>query len=167
MTSLLRGFQTMVKRYPVTRGMLTYGVLWPTSNLVQQEFDKTREGFDYKETLRFCALGTFAVAPTVYCWIKIAGRLVKGTTLKHAIFKAYLEQILFAPVGQTQFYIGINLLEGKTWEECVKEWKNKLIPTWRCGICRIQEGQHVFTVTMIDWCMLLAPDSNHQFLPGT
>lgn len=47
------------------------------------------------------------------------------------LFQAGLEQILFAPVGQTQFYLGITLLEGRPWAECVQEWKEKLIPTWK------------------------------------
>lgn len=45
--------------------------------------------------------------------------------------QAGLEQVLFAPVGQTQFYLGITLLEGRPWPECVQEWKQKLIPTWK------------------------------------
>lgn len=38
---------------------------------------------------------------------------------------------MFAPVGQTQFYLGITLLEGRPFNECVQEWKQKLIPTWK------------------------------------
>ncbi|XP_047498146.1 mpv17-like protein [Penaeus chinensis] len=48
---------------------------------------------------------------------------------------AGLEQVLFAPVGQTQFYLGITLLEGRPWPECLKEWREKLIPTWKVAVC--------------------------------
>ncbi|XP_064101927.1 PXMP2/4 family protein 4-like [Macrobrachium nipponense] len=135
MAALLQRLKRVTEKYPVLRGMITYSVLWPTSNVVQQSLDKTRDNYDPVESLRYLILGTFGTAPTVYVWVKIAGKLVKGQLFKHAVLKAGLEQILFAPVGISQFYFGITLLEGRPWSECVQEWKEKFIPTWRVGMC--------------------------------
>lgn len=135
MAMLLKVIRRVGEQYPIVRGMATYSLLWPTSNLVQQSLDKTRDNYDLTESVRYFILGTFATAPTVYVWVKIASRIIKGNSLKHAIMKAGLEQILFAPVGQTQFYLGITLLEGRPWAECVQEWKQKFIPTWKVGVC--------------------------------
>ncbi|KAK3875366.1 hypothetical protein Pcinc_019759 [Petrolisthes cinctipes] len=132
---MLKAIRRAGEKYPILRGMATYSVLWPTSNLVQQSMDKSRDKYDPIETLRYFVLGTFATAPTVYVWVKLAGKIVKGNLLRHAILKAGLEQILFAPVGQTQFYLGITLLEGRPWDQCVKEWRDKLIPTWKVAVC--------------------------------
>ena len=74
-------------KYPVLRGMATYSLLWPSSNFIQQCIDTSREEIDSAEILRYFTLGTFAVAPTVYAWVKIAGFLVKGTQLRHALAK--------------------------------------------------------------------------------
>ncbi|XP_045127458.1 PXMP2/4 family protein 4-like [Portunus trituberculatus] len=135
MATILKALKKVGQQYPILRGMTTYSVLWPTSNLVQQSMDKTRDKYDIMETLRYLVLGTFVTAPTVHVWVKLASKIIKGTTLKHAVLKAGLEQVLFAPVGQTQFYLGITLLEGRPWDECVREWKQKLIPTWKVAVC--------------------------------
>ncbi|XP_050695658.1 PXMP2/4 family protein 4-like isoform X3 [Eriocheir sinensis] len=135
MATILKTLKKVGEQYPIFRGMATYSVLWPTSNLVQQSMDETRNKYDPVECLRYLVLGTFVTAPTVYAWVKLASKIVRGTTLKHALLKAGLEQILFAPVGQTQFYLGITLLEGRPFTECVQEWKQKLIPTWKVAIC--------------------------------
>lgn len=135
MAAILKTLKRVGEQHPILRGMATYSVLWPASNVVQQSMDKTRDKYDPMESLRYLILGTFATAPTVYVWVKLASKIVKGNTLKHAVLKAGLEQVLFAPVGQTQFYLGITLLEGQPWAECVQEWKQKLIPTWKVAVC--------------------------------
>ncbi|CAL4184394.1 unnamed protein product [Meganyctiphanes norvegica] len=134
MSPWYRAVRSVLEKHPLVRGMITYSVVWPTSNLVQQSFDKTRKKYDYMEATRYAIVGTFGMAPMVFTWLKAAVWLVPGTTIKHAIFKAYLEQILFAPLGQSQFYLGITLLEGKAWKDCVQEWKDKIIPTWKVSV---------------------------------
>ncbi|XP_042206321.1 PXMP2/4 family protein 4-like [Homarus americanus] len=135
MAKLLKVIRKVGEQYPVLRGMVTYSVLWPTSNVVQQSLDKTRDRYDPIESLRYLIFGTFGTAPTVYVWVKLASKIIRGNTLRHAVMKAGLEQILFAPAAQTQFYLGITLLEGLPWAECVQEWREKLIPTWKVGVC--------------------------------
>ena len=84
---MLKIIKHVFNEYPILRGMATYSVLWPTSNSVQQSMDTRREQIDIKEVLRYFTLGTFAVAPTVYAWVKIVGILVKGNTYKHILTK--------------------------------------------------------------------------------
>lgn len=86
-TKMFRAIRRASEKYPILRGMATYSVLWPTSNLVQQSMDKTREKYDPMESLRYLVLGTFATAPTVYVWVKLAGKIVRGNALRHAIMK--------------------------------------------------------------------------------
>ncbi|KAK8736126.1 hypothetical protein OTU49_004835 [Cherax quadricarinatus] len=135
MAKLLKAIKRAGEQFPVLRGMVTYSVLWPTSNLVQQSLDKTRDKYDPVESLRYLVLGTFVTAPTVYVWVRLASKIVRGNTVKHAVVKAGLEQILFAPVGISQFFLGITILEGQPWAKCVQEWREKLIPTWKTGVC--------------------------------
>ena len=87
MATILKTLKRVGEQYPILRGMTTYSVLWPSSNLVQQSMDKTRDKYDPMELLRYFILGTFATAPTVYVWVKLAGKIIKGNTLKHAVFK--------------------------------------------------------------------------------
>lgn len=74
------------RQFPVTKGMVTYAVLWPTSNICQQTI-QGREKFNFAETGRFAVFGTFVVAPSLYAWVKLIGRIVPGNTLKIAVKK--------------------------------------------------------------------------------
>lgn len=127
--------QRVLRRHPITRGMLTYSVLWPTSNLVQQAIDPTRKGYDLTECFRFFIQGTFITAPTVFIWVKIASKLVKGNGFRHALLKAFYDITLFAPVGQSQFYFCISALEGRPLPECVEEVRSKLFASWKVATC--------------------------------
>ncbi|KAF2353441.1 Mpv17/PMP22 [Trinorchestia longiramus] len=129
------GVQRVLRRYPVTRGMVTYSLLWPASNIFQQTLDPNRERYDPLQCLRFLVTGTFITAPTVYVWVKIASKLVKGNSFKHALLKALYDISLFAPVGQSQFYFSITALEGRPLRDCLNEVKQKLIPSWKVAAC--------------------------------
>ncbi|RXG67955.1 Mpv17-like protein [Armadillidium vulgare] len=113
------------KAYPIMRGVVVYSVLSPTSNATQQFFDPQKDKINKLEVLRFGILGAFAVAPTLYGWLKLAGFIVRGNALKHCVLKAYVEQVIWAPYAYAQFYIGINLLEGKSMEESWNILKEK------------------------------------------
>lgn len=76
-----------ITRYPVTRGMATYALLMPASNTTQQLLDPNRKKYDLKETLRFGVFGAFILAPSLYCWVRLANMIVKTETLKGAIIK--------------------------------------------------------------------------------
>ncbi len=78
--------QAFFRKYPLGRGMITYSLLWPTSNLCQQAI-QGREEFDFAQAARFSIFGTFVIAPSVYGWVKVAGFLLPGSTLKMAITK--------------------------------------------------------------------------------
>jgi len=132
---LLAKAKHVFEKYPITRGMASYSLLWPSSNLVQQGLDPNRHAWDPLQTARFLVVGSFLTAPTVFVWVKIAGKMVKGTTLGHAMLKALYDVTLFAPVGQTQFYFTISLLEGRPIQDCVQEVKDKLIPSWKVACC--------------------------------
>jgi len=80
----------------VLRGMLTYVVLWPSSNLCQQAIQR-RESFNYAETFRFSLFGTFFVAPSIYLWVRTIGVLIPGQSLQVALKKVYSHYILLQP----------------------------------------------------------------------
>jgi hypothetical protein len=67
--------------------MLTYAILWPSSNLVQQCLHPRPEGIDWKEMARFSFFGCIYTAPTIYAWVRIIGIIMPGNTLKIAVSK--------------------------------------------------------------------------------
>ncbi|XP_076034700.1 mpv17-like protein [Oratosquilla oratoria] len=133
--NMISGFRRILHKYPIVRGMTSYVILYPTANAVQQLLDPQQKKFDPKESLRFCILGTFIVAPTIYCWVKVASVIIKGQRLKHSILKAVVEQFIYAPVAYTEFFVGISLLEGKGLQAGIEELTSKFWPTYKVGFC--------------------------------
>ncbi|XP_065080077.1 mpv17-like protein [Ochlerotatus camptorhynchus] len=128
--------RVFLNRYPVARGMVTYSLLWPTGCLIQQSVTGTKwRDLDWKKCFRFFVYGGFIVAPSLYCWIRLASMMWPAQTLRSAIAKALTEQISYTPLAMTCFYFGMSLLESKTVEESFQEVKAKVPPTYKVAIC--------------------------------
>ncbi|CAI6369381.1 unnamed protein product [Macrosiphum euphorbiae] len=143
-------FARMVKfsiAYPVTRGMVSYAVIWPTGCLIQQ-MAFGDEKFDFARAARFGLFGAFYVAPTLNAWLTVARYLYPKNDLRSAIIKALLEQVTYSPCAMVSFYFGMSLLEGKTVEEAKKEVEKKFLPTYKVGVA-VWPLLQVFNYTMI------------------
>lgn len=75
--------------YPVTRGMASYAVIWPTGCLIQQVAFGDDE-FDFVRAARFGLFGAFYVAPTLNAWLTVARYLYPKNDLRSAIIKVSL-----------------------------------------------------------------------------
>ncbi|XP_017774365.1 PREDICTED: PXMP2/4 family protein 4-like [Nicrophorus vespilloides] len=130
-------FRAFIRLYPMTRGMLSYAAIWPTSNLIQQTIVSGRDfkTYDYKQALRFSLFGGLFTAPTLYCWIRLSGFMLPGRSFKTAVKKALIEQVTYGPSAMVCFFFGMSLLEGKTMKEAKNQVKEKLFPTYKVGIC--------------------------------
>uniref|UniRef100_A0A182JSM5 Mpv17-like protein n=1 Tax=Anopheles christyi TaxID=43041 RepID=A0A182JSM5_9DIPT len=147
----MSSFAQWIKRYPVVRGMITYSLLWPTGCLIQQKISgKKLDELDWKKCWRFFFYGGFIVAPSLYCWIRVASIMWPNQNLKSAIAKvgalqyagthttirdwligALTEQISYTPMAMTAFYFSMSLLESKTVEESLNEVRVKVFPTYK------------------------------------
>ncbi|KAK8407300.1 hypothetical protein O3P69_002095 [Scylla paramamosain] len=135
MSRMVGILKAIANRYPVTRGIATYSLLLPASNITQQLLDPHRKKYDPYETLHFGVFGACILAPSLYCWVCMANVIVRVETLKGAVLKAIIEQFTWAPFAYAQFYVCINLMEGKSWEECINQCRSKIPQTWKTGIC--------------------------------
>jgi len=125
----------MLRRYPVVPSMLTYSVLYPGANVVQQIYFRNRKTgekykIDWQEVSRFLIYGGLVHAPLVYNWLRLASRLFPKDNMKHLLAKVAMDQTCFAPVGLSSFYIGLSVLEGKNKDEVYQEWIEKFPNTW-------------------------------------
>lgn len=128
--------QVFLNRYPVARGMVTYSFLWPTGCLIQQSLVGTHwRDYDWTKCFRFFVYGGFIVAPSLYCWIRLASMMWPAQTLRSAIAKAVTEQISYTPLAMSLFYFSMSLLESKTVKESFAEVKAKVPPTYKVAIC--------------------------------
>jgi len=124
------------RKYPLVPSMITYSILYPSANIVQQYcFRKsTKEtGIDWKEVTRFMVYGGCFHAPLVFNWLRLAARLFPKDTTSHLLAKVFLDQTCFAPVGLSAFYIGLTAMEGKDLDGIYKEWREKFPNTWAMG----------------------------------
>jgi len=93
-----------------------------------------RLDIDVPRLLRFSLFGSLWVAPSLYLWVRLSGKIITGTTLGSAALKAFIEQFTYGPFSITTFYIGMNLLEGNETRKAVEEAKTKFVPTWKTAV---------------------------------
>ena len=98
----------MWNSYPVIRGMLSYSILYPGANILQQmafrqKYDDERymsehmhrtfflklKTIDWVEASRFMIYGSLFHAPLVHNWMRMAGTLFPGTATKQVIKKVF------------------------------------------------------------------------------
>lgn len=150
----MKPLRLVLTKYPITRGMLVYAILWPSSDLCRQlaaaglqhdkysalvliilfaiyHFYDYRFSADIQRLARFSLFGSLWVAPTVYAWVRLSSRLVAGTTLRSAVTKAVMEQFTYGPFSIVAFYFGMSKLEGKSTEQSLEEVKRKFVSTWK------------------------------------
>jgi protein Mpv17 len=72
--------------YPLLRGVATYAIIWPVSNLCQQAITG-KEEFDFVEALRYSLFGAFYVAPSLHGWLKLSGTMWPQMNVKTALKK--------------------------------------------------------------------------------
>ncbi|XP_050345717.1 mpv17-like protein [Nymphalis io] len=144
------------KKYPVLRGMASYGTIWPISSFIQQTFEGKRfdsdNKYDWLRCARFGFYGSCYVAPTLYTWLTIASIMWPGNTIKAAAFKTFFETITYTPFAMCSFYFGMSLLELKTFNEAVAEVSTKFWPTYKVGASIWP------AVAMINFCLI--PEKN-------
>jgi len=57
--------------------------------------------------------------------------------------KVIADQLLFAPVGLSSFYVGLSLLEGKNAEGVYEEWRGKFPSTWAVSFNEPLSGAYI------------------------
>lgn len=146
-------------KYPLTKGMLAYSIMWPTGNIIQQTmvgkrwgnlfyfekiilvartsrfillliiFPHTIDTYDWGKCVRFSLYGSLFVAPTLYGWVRITTVIWPVSNFRTAITKAVVEQCTYGPMATACFFFFMSLLESKTIEESKTEVVEKLLPT--------------------------------------
>lgn len=96
----------LFKSWPVLNTMATYGILWTASDISQELFISKKDHVNWSKTARIATTGTFVIAPIVYTWIHVAEWLLPGKALTTVMKKVIADQVFFAPIGISSFYLG-------------------------------------------------------------
>ena len=81
--------------------------------------------------MRFSLFGSLWVAPSLYLWVRVSGKIITGSSLGAAALKAFIEQFTYGPFSIITFYFGMNILEDNGTAKATEEVKNKFLPTWK------------------------------------
>jgi hypothetical protein len=93
-------------KYPLLRGVATYAVIWPVSNLCQQAISG-KDKFDLVQALRYSVFGAFYVAPSLHGWLKLSGSMWPQMNLKSALTKVTIH--LFYDSFSFLLYLCLNV----------------------------------------------------------
>ncbi|KAG8212696.1 hypothetical protein J437_LFUL019592, partial [Ladona fulva] len=72
----------------MVRGMLSYAVIWPFGNCIQQcitQGVRSWEELDVARVARFSLYGSCFVAPTLYTWVKLSSAMWPASTFSAAV----------------------------------------------------------------------------------
>lgn len=75
--------------------------------------------------------GSLFVAPTLYAWVKLAGRIWPQVNFRTAVTKAAVEQMTYGPFASASFFFGMTYLETHSFELAKHEVAEKFIPTYK------------------------------------
>lgn len=123
----------ILTKYPVTRGMLSYSIIWPSGCFLQQLWFNDDDHVSLKRCLRFLIYGGFFVAPTLYAWVRLSSVMFPDPGIKSALAKVVIETISYTPFAMTCFYFGMSLMEGNNVRDSVGEVATKFVPTYKVG----------------------------------
>ncbi|CAO1417701.1 unnamed protein product [Diamesa hyperborea] len=158
------------KRYPVTRGMLSYSIVWPLGNVVQQKINgESWETIDWVKVVRFGMYGTLVTAPLLYSWVRLTTHMYPNSGLRIAMAKALLECVTYTPFAMCLFFYSLAWIETFSAAEACAEVRAKFFPTYKVAICiwpflqtinfsLIPERNRVFFVSCFSflWTIFLA-----------
>ncbi|CAG8555255.1 16975_t:CDS:2 [Dentiscutata heterogama] len=107
---------------------------------VQKQVSANIEGFDYIRTLRFSSYG-FVIAPVVYTWFSFLDKRFplpqikasKATQISTIIKRVSVDQIAFAPVGLSLFFIIIGVFEGHDINGIKQKFREAYIPALKAN----------------------------------
>uniref|UniRef100_A0A1A9ULN2 Mpv17-like protein n=1 Tax=Glossina austeni TaxID=7395 RepID=A0A1A9ULN2_GLOAU len=100
---------------------------------ISSHFNK--EHYDYATMMRFSIFGAFYVAPLLHGWIKLTSAMWPHTNFKSGLAKTLVEQVSLSPISSYTFFLGMALLEGKTFQNARKEANDKFLPTFKIASC--------------------------------
>ncbi|BFY99393.1 hypothetical protein BsWGS_02433 [Bradybaena similaris] len=115
---------------------------------INTAFDKDYK-YDLARTGRMAIIGVM-LGPFNHFWYAFLDRLIVGKTRRIIIKKIMIDQAVAGTFFCTSFLYGISILEGKTHEAAIEEWKHKFLKIY-----------------MLDWTFWpMAQCINFKFVPS-
>jgi len=120
---------------------------WLVQNI--QSRGEGKWSHDWARTGKMCFYGAFVVAPLNHYWYKILDRVVRpgrdlgffGNSANYK--KLALDQLFFAPIIISAFFVSMTFLNGKGPKEAVERIKRDIVPTLKLNYCLWPAAQFI------------------------
>merc|ERR1711935_718448 len=114
---------------------MIFSILFPFSSIVHQRIlkDISFKHLNWCEVARFGIYGGLIHGPLVYKWIHFCTHLMPSTRPVHIIGKVLLDQICFAPVILSTFFVSLASMEGMDPNEILQKLPQKITESWGTG----------------------------------
>lgn len=99
MLNIWTRYLRILDRYPLRTQMVQTGIIMGTGDVLSQLVIEKKPNFEIGRSIRFGAIGSFFVAPTIRVWYLTLERWFgAGVTIKTTLSKVATDQLLFAPI---------------------------------------------------------------------
>lgn len=131
---LLAAYVRAIKTNPVRTKALSTGLIAILGDLLAQKISQRGDGqfvLDLRRSASVGIWGLLALGPALHYWYGILDRLFLG---RYAVISKLLsDQLLFAPVCNTAFMLGVGSLEGNPFSEVSKTVREKFWPSTKAN----------------------------------
>ncbi|KAK9475368.1 uncharacterized protein V1510DRAFT_427718 [Dipodascopsis tothii] len=125
-------YNALLTQRPLLTQATTSGFLFGAGDALAQTLSPGKdERYDYMRTARMSFYGGVIFAPVVSHWYRFVTKtiVIPGRPNLEAVARMTADQTIFAPNGIAAFYVGMGLLEAKSWDEIKQDLSDKWYPT--------------------------------------
>ncbi|GAM22227.1 hypothetical protein SAMD00019534_054020, partial [Acytostelium subglobosum LB1] len=112
---------------------VTTGTLYFVSDTMSQYLEnRTKEQwqFNYQRALRMSIFGLVATGPIFHYWYHLLDTTFPKKVMTHVIIKSGLDQLVCAPIFDAFFFVGMGVLERKSFAEIQQKLKDDWLHTY-------------------------------------
>ena len=98
-TTIWKGYLRILDRFPLRTQIVQTGIIMGAGDVLSQTAIEKQQKFEIERTLRFAAIGSLFVAPTIRLWyLTLEKWFGSGVTISTTLKKVGTDQFIFAPI---------------------------------------------------------------------
>lgn len=127
------------KRYLLVTNTFSNGILMGFGDVSIQLIERRssgnldKDGIDWYRTGRLFLIG-LGLGPALHFWYKFLDKRLPGANALSVAKKVFLDISIASPICIAYFFIGTNILERRTWNDAIRELKQKFLAVFLVDI---------------------------------
>ncbi|KAK2464908.1 hypothetical protein APHAL10511_002984 [Amanita phalloides] len=130
MASFIRAYNAAFLKRPLLTNCISAAILFGAGDVLAQQAieGKGLNGHDFARTARLSFYGGALFGPCITSWYGFLNRIKFANPKTAVVYRVWLDQAVFTPVGVLFFYGAMSVLEGKP-HEAVDRIQRAYVPT--------------------------------------